>query len=85
MQIFLSEVRLEQEKEYANYLRMTPECFDKLFVFRRAALQNKLLISEMQAHQNMSYFLNFDETKMFQISLLYITFNKFDQINLTVY
>ena len=32
MYIFLSEVHLVEEEEYANYLRMTPECFDKLFV-----------------------------------------------------
>ena len=28
----LSEVCLEEEEEYQNYLRPTPECFDKLFV-----------------------------------------------------
>ena len=31
MYIFLSEDRLEEEEEYQNYLRITPECFDKLF------------------------------------------------------
>ena len=30
--IFFSDVCLEEEKEYKNYLMMTPECFDKLFV-----------------------------------------------------
>ena len=29
--IFLSEVCLEEEEEYRNYLRITPECFDALF------------------------------------------------------
>ena len=29
--IFLSEVRLKEEGEYENYLRITRECFDKLF------------------------------------------------------
>ena len=28
----LSEVCLEEEEEYKNYLRMIPECFDDLFV-----------------------------------------------------
>ena len=28
---FLSEVHLEEEEEYKNDLRITPECFDKLF------------------------------------------------------
>ena len=30
--ILLSKVHLEEEEEYKNYLRITPECFDKLFV-----------------------------------------------------
>ena len=30
--IFLSEVRLEEEEEYKNYLRIASQCFDKLFV-----------------------------------------------------
>ena len=30
--IFLFEVHLEEEEEYKNYLRITPVCFDKLFV-----------------------------------------------------
>ena len=33
--IFLSEVHLEEEKEYKNLFRMTPECFDKLFVLSK--------------------------------------------------
>ena len=28
----LSELRLEEEEEYKNYLRMNPGCFDKLFI-----------------------------------------------------
>ena len=32
MYIFLSEVCLQEEEEYNNYLRITPECFDELFV-----------------------------------------------------
>ena len=30
--IFLSEVHLEEKQEYENYLRITPECFNELFV-----------------------------------------------------
>ena len=30
--IFLSEVRLEEEEEYKNYLRIASQCFDELFV-----------------------------------------------------
>ena len=30
--IFLFEVHLEEEEEYKNYLRITPESFNKLFV-----------------------------------------------------
>ena len=29
---FLSEVRLEEEEEYNNYFRITPECFNELFI-----------------------------------------------------
>ena len=32
MYIFLSEVCLEEEEEYENYLRINPECVDDLFV-----------------------------------------------------
>ena len=32
MYIFLSEVCLDEEEEYENYLRITPECFDELLV-----------------------------------------------------
>ena len=28
----LSDVHLEEKEEYKNYLRITPECFNKLFV-----------------------------------------------------
>ena len=30
--IFLFEVHLEEKEEYKNYLRITTECFDELFV-----------------------------------------------------
>ena len=30
--IFLSEVHLEQEEQYEDYLRIIPECFHELFV-----------------------------------------------------
>ena len=30
MYIFLSEVRLDEEEEHENCLRITPECFDEL-------------------------------------------------------
>ena len=30
--IFLSEVCLDEKEEYKNYLRITSECFGKLFV-----------------------------------------------------
>ena len=32
MYILLPGVHLEEKEEYENYLRITPECFDKLFV-----------------------------------------------------
>ena len=32
MYIPLPEVLLEEEEEYKNYLRITPVCFDELFV-----------------------------------------------------
>ena len=35
MYIILSDVCLEEEEEFQNYLRITPECFDKLFVLVR--------------------------------------------------
>ena len=35
MYILLSEVHLEEEEEYKNYLRITSECFDELFVIGR--------------------------------------------------
>ena len=35
MYIPLSEVLLEEEEEYKNYLRITPECFDELFVLAK--------------------------------------------------
>ena len=36
MYIDLSEVRLEEEEEeYKNYLRVTPECFDELFLLAK--------------------------------------------------
>ena len=31
--ILFSEVRSKEEEEYKNYLRITSECFDELFVF----------------------------------------------------
>ena len=31
----LSEVHLEEEEEYKNYLRITSECFDELFIIGR--------------------------------------------------
>ena len=36
--IFLSEVHLEEEEEYSNYFRMTPKCFDKLFVLAKGGI-----------------------------------------------
>ena len=30
--IFPSEVRLQEKEDYQNYSRITPECFDKIFV-----------------------------------------------------
>ena len=35
MYILLSEVHLEEEEEYKNYLRITSECFDELFIIGR--------------------------------------------------
>ena len=35
MCIFLFEVCLEEEEEYKNYLRITPKCFDELFVLAK--------------------------------------------------
>ena len=35
MYILLSEVHLEEEEEFKNYLRITSECFDELFVIGR--------------------------------------------------
>ena len=35
MYILLSEVHLEEEEEYKHYLRMTPECFEELFVLMK--------------------------------------------------
>ena len=35
MYILLSEVHLEEEEEYKNYLRITSECFDELFLIGR--------------------------------------------------
>ena len=36
MYIFLSKVRLEEEEESKNYMRITPEYFDELFVHVKA-------------------------------------------------
>ena len=38
MYIFLSELHVEEEQEYKNYLRITPECFDGLFVLMRGSI-----------------------------------------------
>ena len=35
MSIFLFEVCLEEGEEYENYLRITPKCFDELFVLAK--------------------------------------------------
>ena len=35
MHIFLSEVRLDEEEEYKNYLMITPESFDESFVLMK--------------------------------------------------
>ena len=40
--ILLSEVRLEEEKEYKNYLRITPEYFDELFVLMKDGMTKEI-------------------------------------------
>ena len=37
----LSELRLEEEEEYKNYLKMTPGCFDKLFELMKEDITKK--------------------------------------------
>ena len=51
MYFLLSDVRLEEEEEYRDYLRITPECFEERFE-GRSILQNKLQMQEMQALHN---------------------------------
>ena len=56
---------LEEEEEYENYLRITPGCFDKLFVFvkdlsytnmRDASLTKlKLAVKIFQAHSSIDF------------------------------
>ena len=61
MYILLSEVHLEEEEEYKNYLRITSECFDELFVIGRdnnikeitnirAGSSSKLRLAEKMFH-----------------------------------
>ena len=61
MYILLSEVHLEEEEEYKNYLRITSECFDELFVIGRdnnikeitnirAGSSSKLKLAEKMFH-----------------------------------
>ena len=40
--ILLSEVHLEEEEEYKNILRVTPECFVEIFVFAKDKIKNIL-------------------------------------------
>ena len=54
MYIFVSEVRLEEE-EYKNYLKITPECLDELFVpVTDDITKKKLQLWGMQAQANQS-------------------------------
>ena len=48
--IFLFEVRLEEE-EHKNYLRITPECFDKLFVLAKNVITKSTAIVRDVIHQ----------------------------------
>ena len=41
MQIFLSQVSLEEYEEYKSYLRTTPECFNNLFVLAKVNITNQ--------------------------------------------
>ena len=63
MYIFLSEVGLEEEKQYKHYLRINPECFDELFVLAKdnitklsaimrdaSALKLKLAVETFHVH-----------------------------------
>ena len=43
MYIFFSEVRLEEEEEHKNYLRITPECFHKLIVLVKDNITKQII------------------------------------------
>ena len=49
----LSELHLEEEEDYKNYLRITPECLEELFeLIKDVITKKKLQICEMQCHPN---------------------------------
>ena len=49
----LSKLHLEEEEDYKNYLRITPECLEELFELIKGVITKKFLqISEMQCHPN---------------------------------
>ena len=49
----LSELHLEEEEDYKNYLRITPECLEELFeLVKDVITKKKLQICEMQCHPN---------------------------------
>ena len=49
MCIFLFEVCLEEEEEYKNYLRITPECFDELFVLAKDITTLTAIVRDVSA------------------------------------
>ena len=49
----LSELHLEEEEDYKNYLRITPKCLEELFeLIKDVITKKKLQICEMQCHPN---------------------------------
>ena len=91
MYILHAEVHLEEEEEYKNYLRITPECFDELFVLMKDKINyNYGRCKHTKTNACCKYILSLLIYSLIFliIAVYFIKFtwvNKFDQTNLTMY
>ena len=95
MYILHAEVHLEQEEEYKNYMRITPECFDELFVLMKDKINYKINYNYGRCKHTKTnacckyilslliYSLIFLIIAVYFIKFIWV--NKFDQTNLTMY
>ena len=71
MYVLLSEVSLEEEEEYKNYLRINPKCFDKLFVLVKDITRKTINMRDASAPKLMF------ATERFHVHSFVVFFNFF--------